>query len=101
MESPEMETAERPARSFRAEIEQRLEALEAGSNGASAGAGDDGQGNSLVGLVRTHDARLTQLETIQAENTSNILRLSDLVQTQLAGAVARIAQLEAAAKPAQ
>jgi hypothetical protein len=43
---------------------------------------------------------MAQLEAVQADNTSNILRLSELVQTQLGGAVSRIAALEVASRPA-
>ena len=93
------EAATTPARSFRLDIEERLAALEEGG-GAAADAVDE-EGNSLAGKIRTFEQRILAVESIQAENTSSILRVSELVTTQLAGATARIALLEAAARPGQ
>jgi hypothetical protein len=89
--------------SFRTTTETRLANLEAGvPPGHQPPAGDvtDEDGNSLAGRVRVLEARMMQLETIQAENTANILKLSELCQAQYAGAVARIAALEEIPKPA-
>jgi CBS domain containing-hemolysin-like protein len=62
--------------SWRTDTDTRLEALEKGHGPK----GDDtGDGDSLAGLVRTQADRIKQLETIQAENTSAILRLADQV----------------------
>jgi hypothetical protein len=95
---------ERPALSFRELIERRLEALEGtalpGMAPRQVGDITDEEGNSLAGRVRVLEARMMQLETIQAENTSNILKMSELCQFQYAGVVARIAALEATLKPA-
>jgi hypothetical protein len=88
------------AESFRTIIENRLAKLEGGPAPAIAGDSVDGDGNSLAGRVRVLESRMAQLEAVQADNTSNILRLSELVQTQLGGAVSRIAALEVASRPA-
>lgn len=89
------EIANRPARSFRADVEEffqhchdRLTKLESG------GAIVDEDGNSLAGKIRTFEQRILQVETVQAENTSNLVRLSDLVQTQLGGINQRLANIE-------
>lgn len=100
------EIANRPARSFRTDMENLLtEFHDRLTKCETAGtAGTDEDGNSLAGKVRTFESRILAVETLQAENTSNILRVTDLVQTQLAGATSRIAALEAdvrALKPQQ
>lgn len=101
------EAALRPARSFRGDVEEMLaglhDRLTKCEAGVSVGSVDD-EGSSLAGKIRTFEARILAVETVQAENTSNILRVTDLVQTQLAGATSRIAALEAdvrALKPQQ
>jgi len=75
-----------------AECYSRLKTLEAGG-----AAGLDSQGNSLEGKIRTFEGRILAVETVQAENTSSLLRMADVVSAQ----AGRIAALEAAPKPAQ
>jgi len=79
------EILEVPADSFRTAVEGRLAALESNQGGADSvrigEAGADTEGNSLAGIVRTCEARVSQAEGTLAENTSAILRLTDLVKS--------------------
>lgn len=88
--------------SFRETTEARLGKLESSTGTVPVAGADfvDEAGNSLTGRVRVLEARMEQLEAIQATNTENILKLSELCQTQYAGAAARIAALEETLKPA-
>jgi cell division GTPase FtsZ len=82
-ENEEANGAAAAPESFRGMIESLLEDIHRRMCAIEAGAGG---GDSAAGLLRTFDERIKQLETITAENTSSILRLSDLV-TNLAAQV--------------
>lgn len=60
-----------------------------------------GTGDSAAGLLRTFEERIRQVETIQAENTSNILRVTELFQLQLAAHSETLARLENLVKALQ
>jgi uncharacterized coiled-coil protein SlyX len=93
--------------SFRDDVEARLNALESSQAAAAeadrariGAAGADPEGNSLVGLVRTCEARVSQVETGIAENTSAVLRLTGLVESQ-AATIAQLTNEVKALRPPQ
>ena len=72
-----------PADSFRGNVERRLDALESGSGGDTA-----------AGLIRTYEARIKQMETLVSENTSQLLKVTELFTTQVANLTKRVETLE-------
>jgi hypothetical protein len=90
----ENEVIEQPSVSFRTQVEEMLEKHHGRLSQLEDGAGQE-SGDSVRGLLRTFEARITQVETVQADNTSAILRVSESFQKQLETQAASIADLQA------
>lgn len=67
------------AESFRDTTETRLAALE-GKPGHGPQDETTADGDNIAGILRTFEARILQMETLVAENTSANLRLADALK---------------------